>query len=1091
MLQKLRALFRRRPRLDDADPAVRRRALEEVDDQTVLARVFADDADPALKREALARISDLAFLETCLNEDDFLGWPLKNEIIARIGEVAPPNAMIRQHPLLIAATIANADDVEAAADALALFENPNDLAQAVLGHPRVQLRKAMAETIWNPDRLRVLENRSRGHDKAVNRIAKTRLTLLKEAQAQARDYEAVYQTADASARALDTDDPHYTSKRQSIETNLAALIERARACNERLTQFGEDGLPIDAWQASFPPRHEIPPEVDLAVAEGSDAINEILPHEVGGSAHVAANEAADGPTDQLAGEPAVAPADELAVLADEPVDEQAAADLEALANEVDALTDPSGDELDEFARRLGSCQRDGELSERIDKALGAFRRSVELAPEAKLLLGHDPATVADAPTDTPAAPDASSMRDNDVSTEVAAEEPTLSEPAQAKSTRSEPTQSEPTQSEPTQSEPAQSEPTQSELAQSEPAQSEPTQSEPTQSEPAQSEPAQSEPAQSEPAQSEPAQGEPTQGERTQSEPAQGEPTQSGPAQSEPTQSEPTQSEPTLGDRLAATRARTKRATKLIRRYAWPSNLATPALLTELEAFLGTEQEARAALEAEAETLVKRTETDLDALDQTLEEGNVQQASRIEHRLRDAVSALPGGAARPLSSRLNDASARLRRLRDWRDFAVGPKRLELIESMEALPDEPDDVQAQADTVKSLRRAWNELGPLKGRDRELKDRFDAAAERAFEACRKHYRDLAEQRQRNLAERRSIVGLLDDYIAGPHWRDSDCRDIERVLRTARSEWRRFHPVDRQAGRDVERAFNAATETIYETLKSHWAKNETAKQNIIDRAESIAESTDRVDERTRAIVDLQAEWKNAGALPRHRDQKLYTRFRVHCDAVFEDRTNLRAERDANFKASETLVNDLAERIRASAAAEPVDEAAIRALRKEAQEIDHLPRKLRATLDALFDQADAAMIAAHLEEERREQAILVDTIRAIDAELVPSLGDWEDRAGKHADWFRPRIDGEPNDEDVRTLVIEAEIAAEIESPDADRQLRLSVQVERLNFELGRIDRKPADPKDLLARWCGAPVSDDEALRGRFFDAVEKLVATD
>ncbi len=972
MLQKLRALFRRRPRLDDTDPTVRRRALEEVDDQTVLTRVFKDDADPALQREALARISDLAFLETCLNEDDFLVWPLKNEIIARIGEVAPPGAVIRQHPLLIAATIASADDAEAAANALALFENPNDLAQAVLGHPRVQLRKAMAETIWSPERLRVLENLSRGHDKAVNRIAKTRLTLLKEAQTQARDCEAAYQTTDASARALATDDPHYTSKRQSIETSLAGLIERARACNEHLSQFGVDGLPIDAWQASFPPRHVAPPEVD---PEGSDEVDEnvqpdiaLAAHDVGESANVTTDEAvgpADGPADQLTVDTAAEPTDKLA-------DKRAAADLEALANEVDALTDPSDNALDEFTGRLASCQRDGELSERIDSALGAFRRSVELATDAKRLLGHDPATEAD----TPAAPDTSSTGESDTPTEVAA-------------------------------------------------------------------------------------------------------------------AEPAPSEPTLGERLAATRSRSKRATKLIKKYAWPSNLATPALLTELEAFLSEAEEVRAALEAEAEALAERTRTDLDALDQALEEGNVKQASRIEPRLRDAISRLPGGAARPLSIRLNDASARLRRLRDWRDFAVGPKRLELIESMEALPDEPHDVQAQADTVKSLRRAWNELGPLKGRDRELMDRFDAAAERAFEACRKHYRDLAERRQKNLTERLSIVGLLDDYIAGPHWRDSDCRDIERVLRTARTEWRRFHPVDRQAGREVEHAFNAATETIYETLKNHWAAHESAKQNIIDRAEAIAESDDRVDERARAIVDLQAEWKNAGALPRHRDQKMYTRFRVHCDAVFEDRTNLRAERDANFKANEALVDDLAKRIRACAAAEPVDEVAIRALRREAQEIDRLPRKLRTSLDALFDQVDAAMIAEHLEAERQEQALTVETIRAIDAELVPSLDDWEDHAGEHAHWFRPRIDGNPNDEDARTLAIEAEIAAEIESPDADRQLRLSIQVEKLNAELGRIDRKPADPKNLLARWCGAPVSDDPALRNRFFDAVEKLVATD
>lgn len=970
MLQKLRALFRRRPRLDDADPAIRRQALEEVDDQSVLTQVFEQDADASLKRDALARISDLAFLETCLNEDDFLAWPLKADVIARIDEVAPPNAVIRHHPLLITAAIATAEDATSAAASLALFENPNDLAKAILGHPRVQVRKAITETIWNPDRLRALENHSRGHDKAVNRIAKLRLVSLKEAQAEAREFTTAYQSADASARALDAEDPHYVSKRQAIEVGLTTLLDKARSCNEALLQFGETVLPIESWQSSFPARHESPPADD--VADASEVTDPAAPPgaSLDGTALEVGPERSQGETEETAtGEP-----------------QAPAIDLDALAAAVDQLENPGAEELDELENRLAAWPGETELSTRLDTTLRAFRRSLELAPKAAALLDRGREEKTGTPRDV---------------TKVADTTPSSTTDGKA-STVDDAT-----------------------------------------------------------------------------------------ADTKTTLEGPEQAEPTLGERFSASRTLIKRTNKLIQQYAWPSDLDRPALLTQLDECLDAERKIETELQAEVDALVTRSKTDLDALDQSLEDGNVQSASRIEHRLRDTITVLPGAAVRPFANRLNDASARLRRLRDWRDFAVGPKRLELIESMEALPAQPDDIQAQADTVKSLRRSWNELGPLKGRDRELKERFDAAAERAFEACRAHYRVLAEQRQKNLAERRSIVSLLDEYIARPEWRDSDCRDIERVLRTARSEWRRFHPVDRQAGRDVERAFNTATETIYEALKTHWAAHESAKQNIIDRAETIATSVDPVEERARSIVDLQAEWKNAGVLPRHRDQKLYTRFRVHCDAVFEDRTNLRAERDAEFKASEAIVHDLAERMRATTAADPIDEAAIRALRKEAQEIDRLPRKLRASLDALFDQADAVMIAAHLERERRDQLTLVETIRAIDAELVPSLDGWEARAGTHADWFRPRVDGKPNDEDGRTLVIEAEIAAEIDSPEDDRQLRLSVQVEKLNVELGRIDRKPADPRDLLIRWCGAPVNADPQLRDRFFDAVQKLVATD
>ena len=154
-------------------------------------------------------------------------------------------------------------------------------------------------------------------------------------------------------------------------------------------------------------------------------------------------------------------------------------------------------------------------------------------------------------------------------------------------------------------------------------------------------------------------------------------------------------------------------------------------------------------------------------------------------------------------------------------------------MEELAEEPLAPQPQADEVKSLRAQWNELGRVASpRDRELLARFDAAAERAFEPCRAHFAELAERRAYNLEQRRAIVDVLEDYVAGERWQSSDWTGVERVLRTARSEWRGYYPVDRRAGREVEARFNELTATIHDHLKSEWDVNSARLESIVTQA-------------------------------------------------------------------------------------------------------------------------------------------------------------------------------------------------------------------------------------------------------------------
>ena len=152
-------------------------------------------------------------------------------------------------------------------------------------------------------------------------------------------------------------------------------------------------------------------------------------------------------------------------------------------------------------------------------------------------------------------------------------------------------------------------------------------------------------------------------------------------------------------------------------------------------------------------------------------GAAHEASEGDRRLRDLVRLLPRDKARRFQSELAEIGASVRELRDWRTFAETPKRKALCEQIEALAAEPLEVHEQIEAVKSLRGQWNALSPADSHgDRELRKRFDRAAERAFEPCRAHFKAQAEQRTFNLEQRRAIVAALEGYLEDNDWEQAD---------------------------------------------------------------------------------------------------------------------------------------------------------------------------------------------------------------------------------------------------------------------------------------------------------------------------------
>ncbi len=193
---------------------------------------------------------------------------------------------------------------------------------------------------------------------------------------------------------------------------------------------------------------------------------------------------------------------------------------------------------------------------------------------------------------------------------------------------------------------------------------------------------------------------------------------------------------------------------------------------------------------------------------------------------------------PVSRQVQKLDTSLGELKDWKEHAAAPKRAELIEEMESLIGAALEPQALAERIRQLQEDWKTVskGVLSDSDADWQ-RFHQAAERAYQPCREHFEAQAKLRQENAEKRQAILERLRVFEAAHSGEDADWRAFAAVLREAPLEWRRHFPVERAAGRELQKEFDAAIGRLQERLDAWHASNAEEKRALIGRAAGLVD--------------------------------------------------------------------------------------------------------------------------------------------------------------------------------------------------------------------------------------------------------------
>ncbi len=504
----------------------------------------------------------------------------------------------------------------------------------------------------------------------------------------------------------------------------------------------------------------------------------------------------------------------------------------------------------------------------------------------------------------------------------------------------------------------------------------------------------------------------------------------------------------------------------------------------------------------------------------LARGETRKAARFRRAVDAALENAPT-LPPALARNLEQLDARLNELRQWKDYVAAPKRIELIEEVEALIGVEEPPEARVAHLRALREEWRTIN--KGISVEAtaeSERFEQAYAAAFEPCKAYLAEQAAMRRANLEARRHVLERVLAVEAGLDAGQPEHSLMLRVLREAPQEWRRHSPVDRDAGRALDADFFGALDRLRVRLNDLHAANAAAKQALIARARQLEQMPD-VAGAIEGAKRLQAEWKITGPVPHAQSQSLWEEFRAACNVVFERRNAEVAQQAAVLEQAKAAAEDLCLQIELASEQGPADrptgEAQLRAWQEAFHALGEFPRPDARALHERYQRAmsaydariaglaqrDAEAVesnvlaaarhvracqraviegdAAHAELKAAAEAFIAGVPRWPDKGVVQALRQALARAGS------PGFTA-PSDADrelaLRRLCIHAEILGDCATPAEDASLRREQEMQLLSQGLGQ--KRQADERAWQAmriEWLGldaAPPAVHDELEQRF-----------
>ncbi len=272
---------------------------------------------------------------------------------------------------------------------------------------------------------------------------------------------------------------------------------------------------------------------------------------------------------------------------------------------------------------------------------------------------------------------------------------------------------------------------------------------------------------------------------------------------------------------------------------------------------------------------------------------------------------------------------------------------LCEAAEKLDEEPDVISA-FHQLQDLHQQYREIGPVAKELREqIWSRFKAASTVINKKHQQYFEEIRAKEEKNLEQKTALCEKLEAIDLDAIKTAAQWETTTKEVIAMQQEWREigFAPQKMNVKiferfRTINDVFFSKKAEFFKELKSQYSSNLEKKQELVKKAQELADSTDWKKTGDK-IIALQKEWKTVGVVPRKQGELLWKDFLDACNKFFEARnkanagtrntehSNLAKKREVVAKLKDLLEN-------------PVEnvQQALQKLTEEYNSIGHVPFK-------------------------------------------------------------------------------------------------------------------------------------------------------
>ena len=272
---------------------------------------------------------------------------------------------------------------------------------------------------------------------------------------------------------------------------------------------------------------------------------------------------------------------------------------------------------------------------------------------------------------------------------------------------------------------------------------------------------------------------------------------------------------------------------------------------------------------------------------------------------------------------------------------------------------DNVVEAFRELQKLHEQWKEYGPVAKEFRDsIWDRFKAATAVINKKYQAYFEGQKEKQQENLEEKTKLCEQVEE-IAGKEVKSSnEWNSLSSQIEEIQKKWRSIGFATKKENQKIYDRFRAACDKFFSRKRDYYSQfkdsmneNMEKKLSLIEQAEALKDSKEWK-KTTEALIDLQKQWKEIGAVPRKKSEQLWKRFRAACDAFFNERDkNVKPENDyyGNLKAKKAIIDEIVAYVPAGAEA---DEEAAREFNSRWRGIGFVPYKEKESIQKAFNDA-------------------------------------------------------------------------------------------------------------------------------------------